>query len=215
MTNDLTEARDRLIPPSRLHEVAALLNMPHLDETAIPDDDDDALQSKQQAVLYADIAEWARLSAQAAEQLDELEPSEITDQFAYLVEYTDQHAKGWQPAPSEHSHGVTLADTAETVARTVLTGYISHLAERRDDYQLWLVDSLSLRASVWHVETAETRPRARRSYWPSSAHAYVEAGISPHAVEIRTPTQIYRFIDQHQLTPDAEEWGRGNDGVLD
>ena len=196
MTNDLTDARNRLIPPRQLHQVAALLNMPHLDETATHNDD--APHTKQQAALYADIADWARLSAQAAEQLGKPDVPGITDRFAYLVEYTDQHAKGWHPAPGEeHSDGITLADTAETVARTVLARYITHLAAHRNDYQLWLVDSLSLRASAWHLDTAEAHPRGRRPNCPSSAHLFNEAEIPPHAVEIRTPIQIHRFMDHH------------------
>ena len=196
MTNDLTDARNRLIPLHRLHQVAALLNMPHLDETAAHNDD--APQTKQQAALYADIAAWAQLSAQAAEQLIIRDAPETTDQFAYLVEYTDQHAKGWRPAPSEeHSDGITLAGTAETAAQTVLTRYITHLAKHHDDYQLWLVDSLSLRASAWHVDTAEAHPRGRRPNRPSSGHTFNEAQIPPHAIEIRTPIQIHRFMDHH------------------
>ncbi|SDL62744.1 hypothetical protein [Nonomuraea jiangxiensis] len=198
MTYDLTDARNRLVSPRQLHQVAALLNMPHLDMSATHNDD--APQTRQQAALYAGIADWARLSAQAAEQLGKPNAPETTDQFAYLIEYTDQHAKGWHQAPSEHSHGITPADTAETVAETVLTRYITHLAQHRDNYQLWLVDSLSLRASVWHVDTAEAHPRGRRPNCPSSAHTFNEAGILPHAVEIRTPIQIHRFMD-HRIAP--------------
>ncbi|MEU6780370.1 hypothetical protein ABZ912_14295 [Nonomuraea angiospora] len=196
MTNVLADAWDRLVPLRRLYQVAALLNMPRLDEIATHDD---APQIKQQAVLYAGIADWARLSAQAAEQLGRPEAADITDQYAYLVEYTDQHAKGWHPAPSEHSQGITLADTAEAVAQIVLTQYVTYLAEHRDDYQLWLVDSLSLRASVWDVNTAAAHPCDRRPGCPSSAHTFKEAKISPHAIEILTPIQIHRFMGHHSV----------------
>ncbi|SEH03006.1 hypothetical protein SAMN05444920_13215 [Nonomuraea solani] len=173
-----------------------MLNMPDLDENATHNDD--TPQNQQQAALYTTIADWAQLSARAAENLG---LPEITERFAFLIEYTDQHAKGWHPAPSEHTEGITHAHTAETAARTVLARYITHLAEHRDDYQLWLVDSLSLRAYVWHVDTAEAHPRGlRRSSYPASAHTYREAEIPPHAVEIRTPLQIHRFMDHH-ITP--------------
>jgi hypothetical protein len=199
VTNDLTDARDRLISPRELHQVAALLNMPRLHENATRDDDG-AHYKNHQAALYAGIAEWARLSAQAAEHLGASEQPETTDEFAYLIEYTDRHAKGWYPAPSEQSHGMTLADRAETVAQTVLTRYIAHLADHRDDYELWLVDSLSLRASVWHVNTAEAYPRGLGPDRPSSPYAFSDAAIPPHAVEIRTPTQIHRVMD-HRIPP--------------
>jgi hypothetical protein len=194
VTLDLANVRDRLVPLRRLHQVAALLNMPHPGETATHGD---TAQIKQQAALYADIADWSRLSAQAAAQLVKPDAPEPTGRFAYLIEYTDQHAKGWYEAPSEHSDGITLAERAETVAQTVLTHYIAHLAEHRDDYQLWLVDSLSLRASVWHVDTAEAHRSGRPSNWPSSAHTFQKTNLPPHAVEIRTPVQIRRFMDPH------------------
>jgi hypothetical protein len=196
VTNDLTDARSRLISPRQLRQVAALLNMPHLDETATHNDDNP--QTRQQAALYAGIADWARLSAQAAEQLGEPDPLEIADRFAYLVEYTDRHAKGWDSAPSEHSNGIMLAGTAETVAQSVVTRYITHLAEHRDDYGLWLVDSLSLRASVWRLD--EARFRGHRPNCPSSAHMFKKAEILPDAIEIRTPIQIHRFMD-HYIAP--------------
>ncbi|GAA3600895.1 hypothetical protein GCM10022419_101290 [Nonomuraea rosea] len=194
MTNDLTDARSRLIPSRQLRQVAALLNMPHLDETATHNDDNP--QPRQQAALYAGIADWARLSAQAAEQLGEPDPLE-TARFAYLVEYTDRHSKGWHPAPSEHSDGIILAGTAETVAQSVVTRYITHLTEHRDDYELWIVDSLSLRASVWHVDTAVARFRGHRPDYSSSARMFKEAEILPDAVEIRTPIQIHRLMGHH------------------
>ncbi|MFB4285094.1 MULTISPECIES: hypothetical protein [unclassified Nonomuraea] len=194
MTPDLANVRDRLVPLSRLHQVAALLNMPHLGETATRGD---TPQVKRQAALYADIADWSRLSARAAAQSIKPDAPEPTVRFAYLIEYTDQHAKGWYEAPSEHSDGITLAESAETVALTVLTQYIAHLAEHRDDYQLWLVDSLSLRVSVWHVDTAEAHRRGRLSNWPSSAHTFQKTNLPPHAVEIRTPVQIRRFMTPH------------------
>ncbi|WP_379507681.1 hypothetical protein [Nonomuraea zeae] len=169
-----------------------------MDETSTHDDN--APQTRRQAALYASIADWARLSAQAAEQLIDRDVPEATDRFAYLVEYTDRHAKGWHPAPSERSNGITLAETAETVARTVLTGYITHLDENREDYQLWLVDSLSLRASAWHVDTAQVQLGGRRPSCPSSALTFKEAEIPPHAVEVRTPVQIHRFMN-HPICP--------------
>jgi hypothetical protein len=193
--DDLTDVRNRLIPPGRLHQVAALLNMPHLDEAAAHDDD--APRAQQQVALYTRIANWAQLSAQAASQPGASDAHETTEQYAYLIEYTDQHTKGWHPAPSEHSDGITLADTAETVARTVLLRYLTHLAEHRDDYQLWLVDSLSLRASVWHMNSAETHRRGRHRNWASTAPTFKEIKIPPHAVEIRTPSQIHRIMDHH------------------
>ncbi|MEU4573595.1 MULTISPECIES: hypothetical protein [Nonomuraea] len=197
MTNDLTEARDRLVPPRRLHQVAALLNMPNLDETT---PQDGVPPSRQQATLYAGIADWARLSAMAADQLDESGAPEIADEFVYLVEYTDQHAKGWHPAPSEHSDGITFAERAEVVARTVMGRYITHLADHRDDYELWLVDSLSLRVSVWNARTAnEARSRDRRLAYSYSGHTFQELQIPPNAVEIRTPVQIHRFMT-HYIT---------------
>ncbi|MEV4580250.1 hypothetical protein AB0K16_44085 [Nonomuraea jabiensis] len=208
MTDDLTDAWDRLVPLRRLYQVAALLNMPRLGKT---DAHEDTQQINQQATLYAGIADWARLSAQAAEQLGKPDAADATDLYAYLVEYTDQHAKGWHPAPSEHSQGIVLADTAEAVAQTVLTYYITHLAEHREDYELWLVDSLSLRASVWQVNIAAAHLCGRRPNCPSSAHTFKEAKISPHAIEILTPIQIHRFIDLLL----SETRSHGNDDASD
>ncbi len=196
--------RDRLVPLRRLHQVAALLNMPHLDETATHHD---APPAGRRAALYAGIADWARLSAQAAEQLGEFDSPEVADRFAYLIEYCDQHSRGWHRAPGEHSDGTALGDTAETVAETVLPHYITHLAEHRDTYQLWLVESLSLRASVWHVDSAEAHRRSRLPNRPSSACTYAEAGVPPHAVEIRTPSQVHRILNLHT---DAVVNGRGS-----
>lgn len=198
MTNDLTGARERLISPRELHQVAALLNMPRLDEHAVREDG--APYTNRQAALYAGIAEWARLSAEAAERLGVPEEPENREEFAYLIEYTDRHAKGWYPAPSDESSGMTFADRAETVAQTVLTRYINHLADNRDDYELWLVDSLSLRASVWHVNTAEPYPRGLGPDRPSSPYAFSDAAIPPHAVEIRTPVQIHQVME-HRIAP--------------
>ncbi|UBU11510.1 hypothetical protein [Nonomuraea gerenzanensis] len=194
MTLDLAKVRDRLVPLPLLHQVAALLNMPPLDETTTHGDP----PIKQRTALYASIADWSWLSAQAAQRFGEPDDApESAGRFAYLVEYTDQHAKGWYEAPGERSEGIILAQSAETVAQTVLTSYITHLAEYRDDYELWLVDSLSLRASVWHVDTAEAHRRYRRPSWPSSAHTFQETSVPPHAVEIRTPVQIGRLMDHH------------------
>ncbi|MGW3346353.1 hypothetical protein ACWDA3_23840 [Nonomuraea rubra] len=194
MTSDLANARDRLVPLHRLHQVATLLNMPQLGETATQAD---TPQINQHAALYADIADWARLSAHAAQLLRDPDPGENAGPFVYLIEYTDQHTKGWRKAPGEHTNGCTLAERAETVAQTVLTRYLTHLADHRDDYELWLVDSLTLRANVWHMVTADAHPRGRRSSWPSSACTFQEAKIFPHAIEIRTPAQIQRFMDHH------------------
>ncbi|GAA2206798.1 hypothetical protein GCM10009850_022560 [Nonomuraea monospora] len=208
MTPDLANVRDRLVPLPRLHQVATLLNMPPLDETATHDDP----PIKQQAALYASIADWSWLSAQAAEQFGEPDDaSGTTCRFAYLVEYTDQHARGWCGAPGECTDGIIMAERAETVAQTVLTSYIAHLAEHRDDYQLWLVDSLSLRASVWHVGIAEAHRRHRRPSWPSSAYTFQETSVPPHAVEIRTPIQIRRFMDEHVAGQDEAATGRITD----
>ncbi|GAA4923656.1 hypothetical protein HD597_011178 [Nonomuraea thailandensis] len=194
MTLDLADVRDRLVPLHRLHQVATLLNMPHLGGTALHGD---TPQIKQQVALYAAIADWSWLSAQAAGRLGEPDgASEGTARFVYRVEYTDQYARGWCEAPGEQSDGAILAERAETVAQTVLTGYIAHLAEHREDYELWLVDSLSLRASVWHVDTAEAHRRRRLPNWPSSAHTFQKTNVPPHAVEIRTPVQIRQFMDQ-------------------
>lgn len=182
VTDDLTDARNRLIPVFRLHHVAALPDFAWLSARAA------------EQLSEADEVETDEAETDEAET-DEPDASEL---FAYLVEYTDQHAKGWHQAPSaEHSEGVTLADTAEDVAEAVLTRYITHLADHRDDYQLWLVDSLFLRANVWHLDTAEAHCRGARPSSSSSAHTFNEAAIPPHAVEIRTPLQIHRFIDHH------------------
>ncbi|MCF6474461.1 hypothetical protein FAF44_39685 [Nonomuraea sp. MG754425] len=193
MTDDLTDARNRLVPLYRLHQVAALLNMPRLDTTTNPDE---PLSSRQQAALYAGIANWARLSAEAAEQVGESDFPGVTERFVYLIEYTDQHSRGWHPAPSKQSQGVVLADAAETVAQSILPTYITYLVEHRDDFQLWLVDSLSLRANVWHVETTEMHPHDHCPNCPSSAHTFDRAKVSPHAVEVRTPVQIQQFLYQ-------------------
>ncbi|MEV0614774.1 hypothetical protein AB0I81_15700 [Nonomuraea sp. NPDC050404] len=195
MTSDLIDVRKRLISPCRLHQVAALLNMPHLDETTT--NHDNTPRARQQMALYTGIADWARLSAQAAELPDASDAQETTEQFTYLIEYTDQHTKGWCQLPTEHSHGNARAETAETVAQTVLPRYIAHLAEHRDDYQLWLTDSFTLQASVWHLNSAERERRGRRPNWASTAHTFKEVLIPPHAIEIRTPSQIRRIMDHH------------------
>ncbi|WP_049567350.1 hypothetical protein [Nonomuraea sp. SBT364] len=194
VTDDLTSARNRLLPPGRLYQVAALLNMPNLEETVSYDDH---LQTRRQAALYAGIANWARLSARAAEQLGESDFLEVADRFVYLVEYTEQHAKDWHQAPSELSQGIVMADSAEMVARNVLAQYISHLAEHHDDYQLWLVDSLSLRASVWHMDTAEAHRRDLPANCSLAWHTFKRAGIFPHAIEVRTPSQIRQIMEHH------------------
>ncbi|MBF8184175.1 hypothetical protein ITP53_00110 [Nonomuraea sp. K274] len=201
MMDNLTDARNRLLPPDQLLQVAALLNMPCLDEAATTSDG--ASQTRQQAALYARIADWAQLSVQAAEQLGE--PDEDLDdiryRFAYLVEYTEKYAKGWSQAPGENTEGVELsAHAAETVAPTVLGRYITYLAEHRDEYQMWLVDSLSLRASVWNLDiAAHTRVRLPGVHgFPAHASTLQTAGVSPHAIEVRTPIQVHRLLDCHR-----------------
>ncbi|MEV5895890.1 hypothetical protein [Nonomuraea fuscirosea] len=193
MTNDFIDVRNRLVSPSRLHQVAALLNMPYLDETTAHEDD--APPAQQQVALYTRIADWSRLSAQTAGLPGASDGHEITERFAYLIEYTDQHAKGWHQPPSEYSYGIVQAETAETVAQSVLPRYITHLGEHRDEYHLWLTATFTLRASVWHINDAERERRGRRPGWASAASTYNQVGIPPHAIEVRTPSQIGRFLD--------------------
>ncbi|NJP96817.1 hypothetical protein HCN51_46605 [Nonomuraea sp. FMUSA5-5] len=195
MTNDLLDAWNRLVPPCRLHQVAALLNMPPMDETAAHDDN--APRARQLLSLYTELAEWAKLSARAVEQLDVPDAHASTERFAYLIEYTDQYAKGWHRAPSDQCEGVTVADSAEAVAQTVLPRYITHLAGDLDNYELWLTESFSLRVSVWHMDSAAAHRYGRRSAWPPSAQVLQDLRIPPQAVEIRTPSQINRIVDLH------------------
>ncbi|MEV4077898.1 hypothetical protein [Nonomuraea fuscirosea] len=191
MTNDLIDVRTRLVSPSRLHQVAALLNMPYLDETTTHEDDAPPTQQ----ALYTRIADWTQLSAQTAGLPGASDGHQITERFAYLIEYTDQHAKGWHQPPGEYTDGVVQAETAETVAQSVLPRYITHLAEHRDEYHLWLTATFTLRASVWHIDDAERERRGRRAGWASAASTYNQVGIPPHAIEVRTPSQIRHVID--------------------
>jgi hypothetical protein len=53
---------------------------------------------------------------------------------------------------------------------------------------------------VWHVKTAAAHPCGRHFSYPSSAHTFKSAMILPHAVEIRMPVQIHRFMN-HYIAP--------------
>ncbi|NRQ36721.1 hypothetical protein HII36_33525 [Nonomuraea sp. NN258] len=198
MTNELTDAWNRLLPPHQLFRVAALLNMPRMEEAVTRDA---APQGRQQASLYAKIAEWAQLSAQAATRKREPGRKSARSRFAYLVEYTEDHANGWSRAPGEHVEALeSWSGAPEAVAPIMLHRYLTYLAEHRDDYQLWLVDSLSLRVSLWDVDastvTARRVPAPGKRHASGYASALQLARISPHAVEVRTPIQVHAFLDQ-------------------
>ncbi|MEU4406245.1 hypothetical protein AB0F88_17120 [Streptosporangium sp. NPDC023963] len=201
MTDFLIDARNRLIPPERLLQVVALLNMPDQGEGGL---DDGVPEARQQATLYRKIAEWALLSAQAAETLSHLDFSGIRNHYAYVVEYTDEHTAKWHEAPGDAALGTDLsADTPETVVRAVLDRYVKHLAENRDAYELWLVDSISLRVSVWNTHVvAGSHPRVLLpgdGGPPVHARVLQRAGVSPHAVEVRTPVQVHRLVQDQAL----------------
>lgn len=201
MTDFLIEARNHLVSPERLREVAALLDIPGLDEA---ETNSGAPRHRQQATLYAKIADWAGVSARASEQLGTQDFSQITTQYAYLIEAVEEHLTSWWAAPGEEpTAGVEKsADTAETFALAVLDRYLRYLAEHLDDFDMWLDSDLHLRVSVWDARAVavSSRHAPRLDDYPPDMYGRVlkQTKVAPHAVEIRTPRQVRRHVDNHR-----------------
>ncbi|MGW3353299.1 hypothetical protein ACWDA3_59285 [Nonomuraea rubra] len=202
MTDPVFEARTHLAPVETLHQVIALLNIPPLEAAAL---NSGAPPHRQQATIYAALAEWATCSAQAAEQFGGQEHTAgLTTQYAFLIESIDEHATSWWTAPGDGcAAGIEASpDTAETFARIVRERYLQHVADHLDDFDGWLEQEPYLRVSVWDIRRAAdgNRHALREGDHPPQTYARVlkASKIAPHAVEIRTPLQVFHQVHARQ-----------------
>lgn len=176
MTNDLLRARDRLLSPDELRFVAALLNMPPLH-------DDHATPSEQRRALYARIADWTRLAAQAAGRPGAPDATAARRRFAYLVEYSGPHLDGWLHLPGADTEGLTLSpDAPQAVAASLLGHHVARLAGRCPDP----ARAPALRVCVWDLEITGEPRAPRQSDLSEHARTLKAHGVPPHAVQALT-----------------------------
>jgi hypothetical protein len=199
MVDSVTEARRRLPSVQDLERAAALLGVPAPDEA---DSNTGAPLYRQQAVVLARIANWAALSAQAAEESGGLYFSEAPEPYAYLIETVDEHQGSWRPAGLEGggASGIEESpDSPATYAVAVMNRYLDSIRARPDDYEHELTGELHVRVSVWPVRwvtAAHPNTAPDPDGYPPARYAHVlkHARISPHAVEIRTPLQVHHHV---------------------
>ena len=197
MGGSLDEARKRLPSLQDLEQAAALLNIPGLDEA---DRNAGAPAHLQQAALLARIADWAELSARAAEEFGALDFGGAPEPYAYLIETVDEHQADWWPAGLEGggTSGIEESpDSPATYAVAVMNRYLDRMRERPDEYDL--TGELHVRVSVWPVRSVtaahpHTAPDPDRCPPARYAHVVKHSRISPHAVEIRTPLQVHHYV---------------------
>jgi hypothetical protein len=201
MSGSLTEAQKRLPSLADLNQVAGLLNIPGLDDA---ERNVGAPLHLQQAALLTRIADWAGLAARAARETGDMDLSQVTDRYAYLIETVDEHQSGWWQDDQADSDGGGIEeshDSAETFALAVLDRYLEHLRSRLNDDEDAIADQLRdefhVRVSVWRVDAATASYSAPRpdSCPPDRYGRVLKASrISPQAVEIRTPFQVRRHL---------------------
>lgn len=188
MGGSLTEARKRLPSLDDLEQAAALLSIPGLDDA---DRNTGAPLRLRQAALLDAIASWAGLSARAAREIGDLDPGRA-ERYAYLIETTDEHDSNWWQAEGDAGGGIEESpDSAGTYALAVLERYLDHLRAHLDDYEHVIEGELHIRVSVWPVASApdpDSCPPTRYG------HMLKVARISPHAVEVRTPSQVRQHV---------------------
>ncbi len=158
----------------------------------------------QQAALLARIAGWAGLAARAAWETGDVDLSQVTDRYAYLIETVVEHQSSWwqdDQADSDSGGIEESHDSAETFALAVPDRYLEHLRSRLDDDEDFIADQLRdelhARVSVWRVDAAIASHSAPRpdSCPPDRYGRVLKASrISPQAVEIRTPFQVRRHL---------------------
>jgi len=198
MGGSLTEARKRLPSLDDLEQAAALLNVPGLDDA---DRSTGAPPHRRQAALLARIADWAGLSARAAEELGELHFSDVPEPYAYLIETVDEHDSTWWNAGLGGSSGgiEDSPDSPETYAVAVMNRYLDHMRDHLDDYEDALMGELHIRVSVWPVRSVTAAhptaaPDPDRCPPARYGHLLKVSRISPRAVEIRTPLQVHNHV---------------------
>ncbi|GAA3586355.1 hypothetical protein GCM10022419_080630 [Nonomuraea rosea] len=198
MTDPVFEARTHLGPVEPLHQVMDLLNMPPLEAAVL---NSGAPPHRQQATLYAALAEWAARSAQAAEQFGDKEhTARLTTQYAYLIESVNEYStSGWTAPGDDCVAGVGASpDTAETFARLVRDRYLRHVADHLDDFDGWLEQEPYLRISVWGARGAADgyRHKLGSGDYPPDQYGRVLklSKVPPTAVNIRTPLQVSRQV---------------------
>ena len=196
MSRSVIEARKRLPSLSDMDQAARLLNIPGLDDA---ERNTGAPPHLQQAALLARIADWAALAAQSAREIGDLDFSRVTCQYAYLIETVDEHQSNWWQASDGGSAGIEEShDSAGTYALAVMDRYLEHLRSHQEDYgEMITHGELHVRASVWDVGTVTASWSAPRpDSCPSAMYPRLlkASRISPEAVEIRTPIQVYRHV---------------------
>jgi hypothetical protein len=196
MGGSLIEARKRLPPQHDLDRVAALLNIPGLDDA---ERNPGAPPHRQQAALLARIADWAQLCARAAQEIGDLDFGRVTERYAYLIETVDEHQGDWWQAGREGDSGgiEESPDSAATYAVAVMDRYLDRLRTRPDECEDVTTGEVHIRVSVWPVGAVIASASAPRpdSCPPARYGQLLKAAkISPHAVEIRTPLQVHQHI---------------------
>ena len=195
MGGSLTEARKRLPSLDDLEQAAALLSIPGLDDA---DRNTGAPLHLRQAALLDAIASWAVLSARAAREAGDLDPGRA-ERYAYLIETTDEQDSNWWQAEGDAGGGIEESpDSAGTYALAVLKRYLDHLRAHLDDHEHVIEGELHVRVSVWPVAsvTAVHASAPDPDSCPSARYGHMlkVARISPHAVEVRTPSQVRQHV---------------------
>lgn len=135
--------------------------------------------------------------------IDSEGPTGPQDEYAWLIETSDDGATWWQESHpvhgDEHAGGIERAAAAEDLARRVLTRRFAAL--RGDTTFDW--EELWFRTTVWDYRRAVDHSGPHQPpHLPDQAgtdpqsygrHLQIN-GAEPHAVEVRTPSQARALV---------------------
>ncbi|WP_231861618.1 MULTISPECIES: hypothetical protein [Frankia] len=146
--------------------------------------------------IMVDVTDDA-LSAFGLRPPVEVEPDRPPVTFAYLVQVSSDGSR-WVADRTEPSGGFEhSSDTAAQVARQVLHRRFVQL--RADEDARWR--DLWFRADVWSLDQSagpghagRPAPPAVPAGWALSGRHLQTHGITPDAVEVRTPAQVRREV---------------------
>lgn len=124
---------------------------------------------------------------------------EAANRYAYAIETVDEHdSQWWQLGDGGPDGGVENShDCAEAFAQAILVRFLDHVRDHQNDYNEMFFDEIHVRVSVWSVSRVTSswsvpQPEdcSPAVYW----RALKAARIGPDAVEIRTPSQVWRHL---------------------
>jgi hypothetical protein len=135
-----------------------------------------------------------------------MDMSGITENYACLIETTDEHQNTWWNAEAgnvsggiEESHG-----SPPIYALAVMNRYLDRMRASIDDYDAALSYELHVRVSVWRASSVTdgyaSAPRPGDCPPGHYGRLLTESRLSPHAVEIRTPIQVRQHIYGNGVT---------------